>query len=150
MKIGFVDLLDFFAVNLFSKFLIAKINLDGNVDDLERRHRDLVHLFNAQVDSLTPKTKTECVKELMAAETKCAQLESRERSTAKLLGALKEGQVNRSHSIVANSFALHLIIYVLRGTRARLFVYIETSHVPMQTLTSRKWLRFVILDAFIP
>lgn len=79
----------------------VNFNYGGDKDELEKRYRQFVHLCNAQVNALSPKTVEEVV-DYMNKNEELIQRE--ERSAAKssaVVTALREGKVSSpSHAIL--------------------------------------------------
>ena len=81
--------------------MVVCLSLDGSTDDLERRYRELVHLNNSQINSPTPITFGDCIREINRREI-AKTIESKNAArTAQRVELLRDGVVSRVlHSLL--------------------------------------------------
>jgi hypothetical protein len=71
------------------------LSLEGSVEELEHRYRELVHFNNAQLNSLKGLTFSECIKEINKREAaKIVEQKKHARSERKI-ETLRSGQVTK-------------------------------------------------------
>lgn len=85
----------------------VQIRLDGDKEQLEWRHRELVHLYNAQIGSSNPLTLDEVIRQVNKNETAkdAASLDARRQKGN--LDALKQGIVGSSDDCRSFIFLFH-------------------------------------------
>ncbi|XP_041837242.1 E3 ubiquitin-protein ligase RAD18 isoform X1 [Melanotaenia boesemani] len=83
---------------LKKKLKECHLSLQGSRDQLIRRHQDFVHLYNAQCDSLNPKSAEEIAKEVEANEKTKNQLRGRIKPVMVFSKNQSAEEIDRMHS----------------------------------------------------
>lgn len=74
------------------------LSVQGTRDQLIRRHQDFVHIYNAQCDSLNPKTAEDIAKEVEANEKIRTKLEGKMKPVMVFSKNLSENEIDDMHS----------------------------------------------------
>uniref|UniRef100_H2L525 RING-type E3 ubiquitin transferase n=1 Tax=Oryzias latipes TaxID=8090 RepID=H2L525_ORYLA len=89
----------------------CQLSVQGSRDQLVRRHQDFIHLFNAECDSLNPKSVEEIAKEVEANEKMRSQLQGKIKPVMVFSKNHSEEEIEAMHSNYSKCF-LCLLMWV--------------------------------------
>uniref|UniRef100_A0A8C7XZ82 RING-type E3 ubiquitin transferase n=1 Tax=Oryzias sinensis TaxID=183150 RepID=A0A8C7XZ82_9TELE len=90
----------------------CQLSVQGSRDQLVRRHQDFIHLFNAECDSLNPKSVEEIAKEVEANEKMRSQLQGKIKPVMVFSKNHSEEEIEAMHSNYSKCFLCLLLTFI--------------------------------------